>query len=279
MTVHNARRVALIIVLLAVALVPSQGFAQQPAAAAPAAAATASAAPGVTPPADAATTASGLATKVLADGTGTTKPTATDTVKFSYIGYKKDGTSFNSPPNYSALVGKIAVPGLAEGLQLMVTGEKRRMWMPEKLAFKGAAGKPAGPLVFDVVLTSIVPMPKAPPDVAAPPADAVKTKSGLASVVLKPGTGTVHPTKTSNVTVHYTGWTTDGRMFDSSVVRGTPATFPLDKVIPGWTEGLQLMVTGESRRFWIPEKLAYKGDDPKGMLVFEVELLAVDGKQ
>jgi peptidylprolyl isomerase len=122
-------------------------------------------------------------------------------------------------------------------------------------------------------------MPKAPPDVAAPPADAVKTKSGLASVVLKPGTGTVHPTKTSNVTVHYTGWTTDGRMFDSSVVRGTPATFPLDKVIPGWTEGLQLMVTGESRRFWIPEKLAYKGDDPKGMLVFEVELLAVDGKQ
>jgi peptidylprolyl isomerase len=81
------------------------------------------------------------------------------------------------------------------------------------------------------------------------------------------------------VTVHYSGWTTDGKMFDSSVVRGTPATFPLDQVIAGWTEGLQLMVTGESRRFWIPEKLAYKGQDPKGMLVFDVELIAVDGKQ
>jgi FKBP-type peptidyl-prolyl cis-trans isomerase len=278
MILESARRIALVVFLVAVVLVPSQGFAQQPAGAGPAAA-SAAAAPDVTPPADAVTTASGLATKVLTPGSGGAKPTAQDSVKFSFIGYKKDGTSFNSPPNYSARVGSIAVPGLAEGLQMMVTGEKRRMWLPEKLAFKGAAGKPAGPLVFDVELVSIVPLPKAPPDVAAPPANAEKTKSGLASVVLKPGAGTVHPARTSKVTVHYSGWTTDGKMFDSSVVRGTPATFPLDQVIPGWTEGLQLMVTGESRRFWIPEKLAYKGQDPKGMLVFDVELLAVDGKQ
>ena len=63
----------------------------------------------------------------------------------------------------------------------------------------------------------------------------------------------------SQVTVHYTGWTTDGKMFDSSVARGEPATFPLDGVIPGWTEGVQLMVEGEKTRFWIPETLAYKG--------------------
>ena len=114
-----------------------------------------------------------------------------------------------------------------------------------------------------------------PADVAAPPADAAKTSSGLASKVLAPGTGKVHPRRTDSVTVHYTGWTTDGRMFDSSVASGEPLTFALDRVITGWTEGLQLMVTGEKRRLWIPEALAYKGRDPKGMLVFDVELIKI----
>jgi len=117
----------------------------------------------------------------------------------------------------------------------------------------------------------------APTDVAAVPKDAKKTPSGLASKVIAPGTGKVHPTKTDRVTVHYVGWTTDGKKFDSSVERGEPATFPLDRVIAGWTEGVQLMVTGETRRFWIPEPLAYKGvRDPKGMLVFDVQLLKIE---
>jgi FKBP-type peptidyl-prolyl cis-trans isomerase len=116
----------------------------------------------------------------------------------------------------------------------------------------------------------------APPDVASPPADATKTRSGLASKVITVGTGKSHPRATDQVTVHYTGWTTDGKMFDSSVARGAPLTFALDHVIAGWTEGLQLMVTGEKRRLWIPEALAYKGQrDPKGMLVFDVELIKV----
>src|SRR5688572_351975 len=113
----------------------------------------------------------------------------------------------------------------------------------------------------------------APPDVKAPPADAVKTKSGLASKVITAGTGKTHPGRTDLVTVHYSGSTTDGKIFDSSV-GGDPATFPLDRVIAGWTEGVQLMVTGESRRFCIPEPLAYQGKrDPRGMLVFDVELI------
>ena len=117
----------------------------------------------------------------------------------------------------------------------------------------------------------------APPDVAAPPADALKTPSGLASKVITPGTGTIHPTKTDRVTVHYTGWTTDGKMFDSSIPRREPATLPLDRLIAGWTEGLQLMVVGETRRLWIPEPLAYRGEhEPKGMLVFDVELLKIE---
>jgi peptidylprolyl isomerase len=118
----------------------------------------------------------------------------------------------------------------------------------------------------------------APADVAAPPADAVKTSSGLASKVLTAGTGTRHPRANSRVTVNYTGWTTDGKMFDSSVVRGEPATFGLDQVIPGWTEGVQMMVEGEKRRFWIPEDLAYGGRPaaPQGMLVFDVELIRIE---
>jgi peptidylprolyl isomerase len=117
----------------------------------------------------------------------------------------------------------------------------------------------------------------APPDVSAPPADALKTKSGLAYKVLQTGKGTTHPTAESTVTVHYSGWTTDGKMFDSSVVRGQPSSFPLNRVITGWTEGVQLMVEGEKTRFWIPEELAYKGREgrPKGMLVFDVELISI----
>ncbi len=118
----------------------------------------------------------------------------------------------------------------------------------------------------------------APADVAAPPADAVTTATGLASKVQKPGTGTRHPSATSRVRVHYTGWTTDGKMFDSSVQRNETIAFGLNQVIPGWTEGVQLMVEGETRRLWIPETLAYRGQPgaPKGMLVFDVELIKIE---
>ena len=95
--------------------------------------------------------------------------------------------------------------------------------------------------------------------------------------MLEKGTGTEHPTANSAVTVNYSGWTTDGKLFDSSVVRGQPVTFGLNQVIPGWTEGLQLMVVGEKARLWIPQDLAYRGQPgrPQGMLVFDVELLDI----
>lgn len=120
-----------------------------------------------------------------------------------------------------------------------------------------------------------------PADVAAAPADAKKTASGLASKVIKKGSGTQKPKGTDTVKVHYTGWTTDGKMFDSSVMRGEPASFALNQVIKGWTEGVALMVVGEKRRFWIPGNLAY-GDTPSrpgapaGTLVFDVELLEIE---
>lgn len=140
------------------------------------------------------------------------------------------------------------------------------------LSFVSLALLIAVPLLAQEPKTSVA---VAPPDVKAPPADAQKTPSGLASKVITPGKGTTHPGIADVVTVHYTGWKTDGTMFDSSVLRGKPASFQLNKVIPGWTEGVQLMVEGEKRRLWIPETLAYKGvREPKGLLVFDVELLS-----
>ena len=231
-------------------------------------------------PEDAMKTASGLASKVIEAGTGKERPGRTDTVKVNYTGWTTDGKMFDS----SLTKGKPAsfpldkvIAGWTEGVQLMVTGETRRFWIPEALAYKGAPGRPAGTLVFDVKLMSFERSPtSAPPDVKSPPQEAKKTISGLSYLVLKPGSGP-HPSETSKVTVHYSGWTTDGKLFDSSVQRGSPATFPLNRVIAGWTEGLQLMAVGEKTRFWIPEELAYGGKSPpSGMLVFEVELLKID---
>ena len=229
------------------------------------------------PPADAAKTASGLTTKVLKPGTGKDRPTKDEVVTIDYSGWTSDGKMFDS----SVARGKPAtiqvkrmMPGLSEAVQLMVVGETRELWIPESLAYKGQQGKPKGTLVFELTL---VDMPgRAPADVKAPPADAKRTPSGMAYQVLREGTGTRHPKKADEVTVDYTGWTTDGKMFDSSVTRGQPSTFPLDRVIPGWTEGLQLMVEGEKVRFWIPEKLAYQGNQaPFGMLVFDIELVKI----
>jgi len=169
------------------------------------------------------------------------------------------------------------IPGWRECVTLMAVGEHRRCWIPEALAYKSEKGRPAGTLVFDVELVSAEPSPAIPPtDVNEIPADAKRLPSGLAYRVLQPGIGARKPYQTSNVTVHYTGWTTDGRMFDSSVMRGEPTSFRLDQVIKGWTEGVQLMVESEKTRFWIPQSLAYEeGGGPRGMLVFDIELITV----
>jgi peptidylprolyl isomerase len=228
------------------------------------------------PPASATKTASGLATRVITPGKGTDHPAKDDVVTIHYTGWKTDGTMFDSSVTKgkpSSFPVNRVIAGFSEGLQLMVTGEKRRLWIPEALAYKGAR-EPKGMLVFDIELLDIP--TRAPADVKAAPADAKKTPSGLAYKVLQQGIGGRHPRSNSEVTVHYTGWTTDGKMFDSSIVRGQPSTFGLDGVIAGWTEGLQLMFEGEKTRFWIPEKLAYEGKKaPYGLLVFDIELIKI----
>ncbi len=232
------------------------------------------------PPSDAIKSASGLSSKVLTPGKGTTKPGPADIVTVHYTGWTTDGKMFDSSlsqPTPATFPLNRLIKGWGEGLQLMVTGEKRRFWIPQALAYGGQPNRPAGMLVFDVELIEFSPSPGTPPpDVAAAPADAKRTASGLAYKSLRAGKGGPAPVKSSSVTVHYTGWTTDGKMFDTSVDKGAPITFGLGDVIEGWTEGVQLMSVGEKMRFWIPERLAYKGErPPRGMLVFDVELIAI----
>lgn len=108
------------------------------------------------------------------------------------------------------------------------------------------------------------------------------TSSGLQYLVLKKGTGATHPGATDRVKVHYHGTLIDGTVFDSSVQRGQPISFGLNRVIKGWTEGLQLMVVGEKTRLFIPANLAYgkRGAGsvigPDMTLIFDVELLGIN---
>ena len=239
-------------------------------------------------PAQATTTESGLAWKLLSKPQKGDHPGPHDKVTIDFTGWTPDGQLIDSsvpdgePRTY--LMDDL-IAGLSEGLRLMAKGEKRRFWLPAALAKPGrpARAGAAGAAVFDVELVGLVKMPDpmpVPDDVGAPPADAKRTRSGLAYKFLKHGKGKVHPTASSTVEVHYSGWTPDGKLFDSSLGRGQSAVFPLNGVIKGWTEGVQLMVAGDRVRFWIPGALAY-GDKPSregaptGPLVFDIELLAI----
>jgi peptidylprolyl isomerase len=233
------------------------------------------------PPNDAVKSSTGLISRTIKPGTTDEKPIATDVVTVNYTGWRSDGMMFDSSVargQASTFPLDKVMAGWRECVMLMTIGETRRCWVPQALAYNGRAGRPTGTVVFDIELIDFRPSPLIPPmDVKGPPSDAKRTATGLAYKVLRPGKGTRNPSPFSQVLVHYTGWTTDGRMFDSSVPRGVPTQMRLDGVIKGWTEGVPLMTEGERTRFWIPENLAYegKGDGPRGMLIFDIELVQI----
>ena len=170
-------------------------------------------------------------------------------------------------------------PGLGEALTGMKVGERKRFWIPSTMLRKNP-NTPDGLVCYEIELMDLQKQtdpPPVPKDVAKPPADAKKSTKGVFYKILTKGTGTAHPQATETVKVNYTGWTTDGKMFDSSVTRGQPAEFSLSGVIAGWTDGMQELVVGDKARFWIPEELAYKGapGKPQGMLVFDIDLLDI----
>ena len=237
------------------------------------------------PPATATTLPSGIKRVELAPGTGKDKPRQFDNVTFNYTvwdvaGKMLDTTTTRDRPMTVAPYKETA---LGEMVMTMTAGERARFWVDAERT-KGGRTIPGaqGVLCFDVEIQQIVKAahepPPTPPDVAKPPGDAKKSPKGVFYRVLKAGPGKAqHPGENDTVKVHYTGWTTDGRMFDSSVLRGDKSTFNLKAVVAGWTDGIPLMSPGDVFRFWIPEPLAYKGaaGKPKGMLVFDVELFEI----
>ena len=239
-------------------------------------------------------TTSGAFLKVLAPGNGIEHPAENDCVRVRFTGWKRDGSLFST----SGIHGESrvqcinsAMPGIVEALETMVTGEKLRVWLPASLTFgkKHHRGHsrmdlddeppPNVDLTFDVELVELMKAPPVPADLNAPAPNAVKMPSGLAFQVLKSGTGTQHPSMTSQVTLHYSGWTSDGK-FESTVMGGHPAIFHVGTTLPAWREVLPQMVLGEKLRLWVPAALAY-GDrpvshmDPAGNLVYDIELLAL----
>lgn len=226
-------------------------------------------------------TKSGIYSRVLREGEGGPKPDGDDRVLVHYAAWDATGklidTTYRKDVPRQVNLGK-TIQGWREGIELMTVGERRRLWIPERLArvVEGKRPKPGDYVVFDMELLKLEKTPDPPPDVSSPPKSATKLSSGVAILELAPGTGDKTPRAQDEVRVHYAGWTTDGACFDSTS-GGEPSSFKLTDVIPGWAEAIQKMVKGQKIRMWIPENMAYKGASghPKGMLVFEVELVEI----
>ncbi len=236
-----------------------------------------------TAPSDGNKLASGITIKTLEAGTGTEKPKPDARVKAHFTGWNSEGRFVQSSKDLARVPEfrlTQVIPGWSEAFQQMVAGEKARVWIPKELTLmKGAPPPQTEPqdMIFDLELFEVTQSQPPPENVAAAPSDAKTTASGLSYKVLATGSGGPKPTKQQTVEVHYTGWTTDGLMFDSSLDRGKPTTLGVAQVIEGWTEALEMMSVGDKWRVWIPEELAYKGrrGSPQGMLVFDIELVAI----
>ncbi len=229
--------------------------------------------------------------EVLKAGEGTEHPAGDDCVVMSFMAWKRDGSLFAT----SGVHGESAVqclftvmPGVAEALKSMLVGEKRRIWIPSRLAYAAhiahhgnkqmheeEAQKPD--LTVDLELLRILKVPPPPSDIKSPPSTALKTPSGVAIQVLEPGTGSEHPGMNNRVRLNYTGWTADGKLVETTLT-SHPAVVLLGTALPGWREALPRMVVGEKARIWVPSAMAF-GErsvdqlSPTGDLVYEIELL------
>jgi peptidylprolyl isomerase len=224
---------------------------------------------------------SGVAMLVLARGHGRERPGDNDCVKLHFTAWKRDGALLSDSrrqgePQTQCL--RATFPGVVEALKEMVVGERRRVWIPARLTYLGDDGDhpPRVDTTFDLELFDIQRAPAMPPP--KPPHAAKKLASGLAIQVLKHGPAARHPTMSDQVMLHFSGWTSDGRLIESSVMANHPAAFAMNSVIAGWREALPSMVVGDKVRLWIPKALAYprpRRGQPRGDLVYELELVAI----
>jgi len=242
---------------------------------------------------DTLSTPSGLKYIMVVDNKkGGEKPGAGANVKVHYTGYFEDGKIFDSSVKrgepISFQLGKgMVIKGWDEGISLLKPGDKARLLIPYQLAYGEAGRAPVIPaktnLIFDVELVSFTPEIK-PEVFNTKGKDTLSTPSGLKYIVVSEGKKENVKAQTGKtVSVHYTGYFEDGKIFDSSVQRGQPISFELGqgRVIKGWDEGISLMKKGDKLRLLIPYQLAYGEQGypgaipPKANLVFDVELVDV----
>jgi peptidylprolyl isomerase len=233
-------------------------------------------------------TESGLAYTIVKEGDGQRLMSGME-VQVHYTGYLEDGTVFDSSrdrgqPIAFVLGRKMVIPGWEEAFSLLRVGDQARLFIPYSLAY-GTAGRGRIPgradLVFDVEVIgasqSDVPRPY-----DTEQAQVITTESGLQVMVIQEGTGEL-PAEGDMITVHYSGFLSDGSLFDSSRQRGEPIRFVLGKrqVIPGWDEGFALLKKGSRARLIIPPELGYGPEGrgpipPNSTLVFDVEVLDIE---
>lgn len=233
-------------------------------------------------------TDSGLKYRILRKSQGP-KPTSEDKVKVHYRGWLNDGKEFDSSYKRGEPIEfglKQVIAGWTEGMQLVGEGGMIELEIPPELGYgargAGQAVPPNATLHFLVELLAVKEKKVAKPgetDKDAPK-EFTATKSGLKYRILRKSAG-AKPAATDTVEVHYKGWLDGGKEFDSSYERGEPITFPLNRVIPGWTEGMQLVGEGGMIELEIPADLGYgpRGAGnvipPNATLHFIVELLNV----
>lgn len=230
-------------------------------------------------------TESGLKYEVIKEGEGECAK-ASDNCRVKYALFTTEGklldcTEMSNRP-LTGTPDQQMLKFMKEAIPLLKPGARYRFEVPPALCFGDQARGPIAAnstTVWELELESVV-RPMTVPEFKMPGDDELKTTaSGLKYKVVKEGAGST-PHMGENVTVHYAGWLTDGKLFDTSYSRGEPATFRLGQVIPGWNEGLQLMKEGAVYVFVIPPDLAYKDQGmpptipPKATLVFQVELIS-----
>jgi peptidylprolyl isomerase len=237
------------------------------------------------PSADARHEFCGSLSRLLAEGSGEQRPSDDDRVLLEYVMFARSGQPLDSSAMHGeALADSVRnlAPGLPCVVRRMRVGESRRVWVPATLQPVGQEGPrsvPAQDLTFDITLSKLTRAPQRPVDYVAPPRAAQRTASGLSFQVLHRGAGDRHPAGNSRVTIYHSGWTNRGVLFASSALAAKPASYLTYELPTGLSEGIRLMRVGDKMRFWLPERLAYataQRNAPKGSIVFDVELLAID---
>ncbi|WP_193213292.1 FKBP-type peptidyl-prolyl cis-trans isomerase [Luteolibacter marinus] len=209
-------------------------------------------------PVEASVKDSGLGIQVLRKGSGTRKPGNNDRVELHFSSWTKDGKLYDSSlirnQPVTLLVGEV-IPGWSEALKDMVEGEKRALWVPADLAYgeAGGGGKPGGQMYFELELIRVLPGPKLPvlpEDQRSVPGEAHQGQLGLSWVRIAGGRGKGTSGSMARVALHYDIWDAQGRLIDTSALRGEAILFDFNDLDPTWKLMVADMAAGEKRRVW-----------------------------